>query len=129
MSKGKTTNPNPSPDTRFKPGVSGNPGGKMKGMLTAASVSGLISKLAVLTLEELRLVRDDAQEQTHKRIIAAELVAALEKNDYGRLEALLMRGVGKVKDVVEQHTHNHDKDFENAPRESVIELLRKASNG
>ena len=61
----------------------------------------------------------------HRRIIAAEMVTALEKSDYARLEALFARGIGKVKDITEVHQHNHDAELDKEPKENVIELLRQ----
>lgn len=51
------SNPNPSPETRFKPGVSGNPGGRPKFSLT---------KLMIRQLED----RPDQVEEIIKWLIA-----------------------------------------------------------
>jgi len=115
----------PPKEYQFKPGQSGNPGGKIKGLLTAADVSALIGKLSVLTIDELKLRRDDPKGRMHERIIAGEIVAAFEKQDYSRLEMLFARGVGKVKDVSEVHQHNHDAELAKEPKENVIALLRQ----
>lgn len=117
-------NPNPPKATRFKPGASGNPSGKPKGLLTADQVSALIGRLAVLTYDELKIVKDDPKEAMHRRIIAAEIVSALDKSDYSRLEALFMRGIGKVKDVSEVHQHNHDAELDAEPKQNILSLLR-----
>ncbi len=111
--------------SQFKPGQSGNPSGRPKGLLTADQVSALISRLAVLTLDELKLIQQDPKAEMHRRIIATEIVTALEKADYGRLEALFMRGIGKVRDVTEVHQHNYDAELDGEPKENVLKLLRE----
>jgi hypothetical protein len=80
--------------------------------------------LAVLTFDELKLVKDDPSEAMHRRIIAAEIVTAFEKSDYSRLEALFARGIGKVRDIAEIHQHNYDAELDSEPKENVLELLR-----
>ncbi len=115
----------PPKEFQFKPGQSGNPGGKPKGLLTAADVSALIGVLSVLTVEELKIRRDDPKGRTHERIIAGEIVAALEKQDYSRLEMLFSRGVGKVKDSVDVNNFKHDAALAAEPKENVITLLRQ----
>ncbi len=109
----------------WQPGQSGNPSGKPKGILSAADVSALIGVLSVLTIDELKIRRDDPKGRMHERIIAGEIVAAFEKQDYSRLEMLFARGVGKVKESVDVNNFNHDAALAAEPKENVIALLRQ----
>lgn len=117
-------NPDPSRASRFKPGQSGNPAGKPKGMLTADQVSASIGRLAALTVDELKSKKTDPKTPAIEAIMASILVEAFEKGDFARLESLLSRGVGKVRDVAEVHTHNHDAELDSVPKTDILTLLR-----
>ena len=55
-------NPNPSPETRFKPGKSGNPGGKSNGQrkaeIQAAKISALLRLKTLSSLQDMMKDRD-----------------------------------------------------------------------
>lgn len=77
-------NPNPSPETRFQPGESGNPNGRQKGTLS----------LTNLLREALAEIPDDKEKKTNARLLVEKtLEKALKEGDtsmikycYDRLE-------------------------------------------
>ena len=117
--------PPPPVHAQFKPGQSGNKGGRPKGQLTADQVSACIGRLASLSYTELKAHSENKSKPTIEVIVATILVKAADTGDYSRLESLLARSIGKVKDVSEVHQHNHDAAFDSEPRENVIELLKQ----
>ena len=115
------------PHTLFKPGNPG--GGRPKGALKRDEVEAMMGKLATKSATELAVIAADPKTPAIQVMVAAVMLKAIETGDYARLQFLLDRSIGKVKEVVEQHNHNHDEEFEKADPKSVIELLRKPSNG
>lgn len=120
-------NPNPPKEWQFKPGRSGNPGGRPKDLLTSDQVSAIIGRLTRLNYDALKSLAKEPKSTTPmiEVIVASILVEAADKGDYSRLESLLTRAIGKVKDISEVHQHNYDSDLDQEPRENVIELLRQ----
>lgn len=115
----------PPEHTRWKKGQSGNPSGGRKGVLTNDEVKALLGKYARLTLDELTAKLEDPKTTMVERMIGATVMKAVKSGDYGAFEFLLSRSFGKVPNVNENHNTNYDKDFEDAPRENILDLLRK----
>lgn len=100
-------NPNPSPKTRFKPGVSGNPKGHpstKKGerkVLTRPRVEEEISKLADMPKDELMEVASNPKTPMLTIMIASVMVHAAKEGDSQRLNFLLDRSIGRVVEKLE----------------------------
>jgi hypothetical protein len=58
-------------------------------------------------------------------MVASIMARAAKDGDYSRLEFLLARSIGKVKDISEVHQHNYEAELAAEPKENVIELLRQ----
>lgn len=105
-------------DYGFKPGQSGNPSGKPKGLLTRDAIAKIVTEMMNMTEDEIRDILADAKEPMKRKRIA-ELVL---KNDVHVLDFLLNRSVGKVTDVLEQHNHEHPVP-EGVPTDSLLKLV------
>ena len=78
-------NPNPSPGTRFKPGSSGNPGGRRNKPMSKA-IREILGELDPKTKDEISLA------------IARAIIARALKGDVRAAEFLADRAEGKVPD-------------------------------
>ncbi len=69
-------NPNPSPATRFKPGESGNPGGKSEGQraaeIEAARIAAELRLKALSSLQEIVERSEMTVEEIHKALAQSE---------------------------------------------------------
>ncbi len=118
--------PDPPLHSRWKPGQSGNPSGSRKRALTQEKYTELVEKLVLDTPhEELRAIVDEKKGHALQIMLASGILEAIDKGDYSRLESLLARTLGRVKDVVETHVHNYDGELDKEPQENVIALLRQ----
>ena len=86
---------------RFPPGVSGNPGGKPKQLLTQDKVSSVLGKFCLMTRIELQEIVQSPKSTMLEVTVASILARAAKDGDYSRLEFLLSRSIGKVTDKVE----------------------------
>lgn len=92
-------NPNPPPPpqhTRFKPGESGNPAGKPRGLLTKAQVKTLVSQYWSAPTSELVDVMEDPSAPAGEKWIASIMLQGIKRGDANRLSYLLDRVIGKV---------------------------------
>lgn len=99
---GKTENLRP-----FKPGQSGNPGGRPKG----TSITAILNR----KLEELG---DDGKSRAEK--IAEVIVREAESGDYKFVDMLLQRTEGKIPDKVVSLTPADVKEMSDEELESVV---------
>ncbi len=99
----------PPEGKRFKPGVSGNPGGKPKipddikeaRKLTQIELERTINALLFLDKESLQARIKDPKTPMIEMIAASIMAQAAVKGDHLRLDFILQRMIGKVKDQVE----------------------------
>lgn len=96
----------PPKEHQFKPGISGNPGGKPKYFLTRVRVKDIVDKYLSMSRSQLqKLLIDKENTPALELMIAATILFCIEEGDYSRLESLLQRAVGKVKDEIEIETN------------------------
>lgn len=88
----------------------------------------MLSEMLDASEEQLEEVLKDRKVPAIKKAIASVIAACIKGGDYQRLEMLLNRTIGKVKDEALIETKNHDDALESVPREKIVELLR-AANG
>lgn len=128
----KKYKPVPPVETRFKPGMSGNPSGRpgipkdLRSVkpLSQDSVNRIISKYASMTLAELDKSSTDPNTPAIELIYASAIKAAILDGDTNRLEAILNRGIGKVRDNVAVTTRNESLNEE--PTEKLLKLVKEA---
>lgn len=109
----------------WKPGESGNAAGKPKGILTRDKVEALMGRFAQMSRAELQDVVQNPKSTMIEIMVAAVMARAAKDGDYARLQFLLDRSIGKVKDVSEVHQHSYDAALDAEPRENVLKLLRE----
>ena len=85
----------------FKPGQSGNPSGKPRGLLTRSQVEALISKFSSLTRDQMQVVIQNPKSTMIEIMVASIMAKASKDGDYSRLQFLLERSIGKVKEQLE----------------------------
>lgn len=133
-------NPNPAPHARFPKGVSPNPGGKpglpkaLKNVkeFTADEIKRIIAKYMRMAKGDLEAtLKDSAKLPMLEAMIASIIANAYKSGDFSKLDFLLNRSIGKVKDVSEVHTHAVDPEKEKLidkmNKEKVFELLRSSN--
>lgn len=99
----------PPEHTRFKKGQSGNPGGKPKlpddikqaRKLSQIELERTINKLIYLPRSELKQVIENPATPMFEIMIASIIAQASQKGDQLRLDFVLNRMIGKVKEPVE----------------------------
>ncbi len=99
----------PPPEKRFKPGQSGNPGGRPKTpedirearRLNQAELERTVNRLLFCTREELQTIVKDPKTPMLEVMVASIMAQAATKGDQLRLEFVLARLIGKVKEHLE----------------------------
>ena len=121
---------------RFQAGNPGGPGrpkladpqlSDFSRNLTKTTIIAMLSQMLDASEDELELVLKDRKVPAIKKAIASVIAACIKGGDYQRLEMLLNRTIGKVKDEAIIETKNHDEQLEKVPRDKIVELLRAAN--
>jgi hypothetical protein len=81
-----------------------------------------------MTRAQLKEIIEDPKSEIVDIHIASIMAQGVKKGDFSSLASLLDRSVGKVKDISEVHQHNYDDEFDKAPKENIIELLRRSND-
>ena len=101
-------NKNPSPATRFKKGVSGNPAGyptvpkEIRDLkkLSVEEVEQLVSTLLYATNKECAEILTNPESTQMRRIVASILLRTEETGSTAQFDQLLNRVIGKVPDKI-----------------------------
>jgi hypothetical protein len=99
----------PPPDKQFKPGQSGNPGGRPKlpedikkaRKLNQVELERAVNHLLFCTRDELQAIVKNPETPMLEVMVASIMAQAATKGDQMRLEFVLARLIGKVKDQLE----------------------------
>ena len=108
-------------------GVSGNPGGRPKRELTPENVGGIVEKYLLMAQGELQAIYADKTTPAINALAAGACLDAIKLKKWDLANSMLDRSIGKVKDVVENHNHSHDDEFNSAPRGELVDILRRAN--
>lgn len=114
-----------SEETRFKPGQSGNPNGRPKlpddirqiRKVNKTEIERVMNKFLSMTKSEISQLVNDQDTPALEIMLASIIVKATTHGDHQRLNFILDRLVGKVKDVVQVEL----------PKPTVIERLDGSS--
>lgn len=109
----------------FKPGQSGNPSGRRKGLLSQSEVQDLMSRFCRMTKEQLQGVVQNPASTMIEIMVAAVMVRAAKDGDYSRFEFLLARSIGKVKDQKEDHDTTGEDDIKDVPDANLVHYLKQ----
>lgn len=98
-------NPNPSPETRFKPGQSGNPEGqkplpediKKARKMNKVEMARILNKYSFLPLEEIKRIASDPATPAIEVAVIKMLGEAIRKGDEKKIGFIFDRLVGPVK--------------------------------
>jgi hypothetical protein len=107
------SNPNPSPATRFQPGNPGGPG-RISNWLKPGDLKTVVGKFMKMTRDELKSHMERREAPMLDLIIGQIMVKAVQTGDAHRLEFLLNRTLGRVKEMI-------DHDEEGRP---VLHIVR-----
>lgn len=77
-------------------GVSGNPLGKPKQLLTKDKVKSVLGKFCDMSIAELQAVANNPNAKMLEVMVANIMIKAAETGDYSRLDFILNRSIGKV---------------------------------
>jgi len=99
----------PPEGKRFKPGQSGNPGGKAKvpedilkaRKLNQLELERIVNQYLWLSAAELKARVQDPATPTMELMVASVIAEAVKKGDQQRLEFILCRMIGKVTERLE----------------------------
>ncbi len=110
----------------FVKGQSGNPEGRAKQVLTKDKVASIMGKFSLMTRDELKKVADNPKSTMIEIAVASILHRAVKDGDFSRLDFLLARSIGKVKEEIEQTVKSiSDEMLDSVPREEIIRLIQK----
>lgn len=98
-------NPNPSPETRFKPGQSGNPEGqkplpediKKARKMNKVEMARILNKYSFLPLGEIKRIASDPATPAIEVAVIKMLAEAIRKGDEKKIGFIFDRLVGPVK--------------------------------
>jgi hypothetical protein len=81
----------------------------------------------MMTRAELEAVKASTKSSMIEITIAAIFIRAADDGDYSRLEFLLARSIGKVKDIAEVHQtiEGNLEKLDKHPEKNVLKLLRE----
>lgn len=114
----------PPEHTRWKPGTSGNEGGRPKGLLTVDAVRQMMHRFWVMSAAELLTVLEDPKTPMGELMVASVMAKAAKDGDYARLAFLLDRQTGKIREEVEATIRSiTDEDLDKIPRDALIKLV------
>lgn len=102
----------PPEHTRFKKGQSGNPGGKVKlpedikqaRKLNQVELERIINKYLYMDRDAVKEAISSPSTPMMELMVASIVAQAAQKGDHARLEFVLQRMIGKVKDQLEVST-------------------------
>lgn len=115
----------PPVHSRFKPGQSGNPGGKPAQLLTKDKVAGVLGKFSGMSGVQLNDVLKDPKSTMLELMVAAVMAKAVKEGDPHRLDFLLQRSIGKVQDMTQIEVRQWTDDLKTIP----IDTLKQLSKG
>lgn len=84
-----------------------------------------MARFGRLTRVQLQEVIQNQKSTMVEIMIAAIMARAAKDGDYNRFEFLLQRSYGKVPNENVNINHDYKEEFDQIPRENILELLRQ----
>lgn len=88
----------------WKPGQSGNPSGRPKGILDRDEVKAQLGKFWSMSATEVEAIAQDPKATAGQRMLASIVLKGIKTGDFSGADWLLNRTIGKVKEEVEIST-------------------------
>jgi len=118
----------------WKPGETGNPHGRPQypedirplARITKFHIESLLSKYLSVTVDKLKELEKDASLRAIDAMVVKVALKAIVQGDVLRMNFLLDRLIGKVKEVSEVHNIEYSEAYKIIPREELISLLRSS---
>lgn len=126
----------PPKDSRWPKGTSGNPAGprpllpEFRGIykLQPDEVKRLISIYFRMTPAEILAQMNMPDSCSLQCLIGSTILQAIEKGDFSKVQPMLERVIGKVREEPIQ-VINYDSELEKVPPEDIISYLRAKKTG
>lgn len=116
-------NNNPSPSTRFQPGWKGGPG-RSKNWLKPGELKDYVGKYCRMTVSELAGVNQSKKSSVIEVILSGVLLRIAEEPDPSKLEYVLNRTVGKIRDEVFLDDEGKPMALIHRPDGTTFEIVR-----
>lgn len=87
---------------KWKAGQSGNLSGRPKHHLTRSTVKNVIDKYLALNKSQLEALIEEAKFTALEHMVVSTILFCIKAGDFSRLDGLLSRAVGKVKEEIEE---------------------------
>ena len=110
--------------TSWQKGQSGNPRGRPKDVLSMDQVKTIMQRVALMSFGEVFALALDDSAPIIETTIASIFIKARALGDPHRLEFLMQRTWGKVKEEVTQ-TVLYNPALDEIPRDKILTLLRE----
>jgi len=120
-------NPNGNPQN-LRPRKKGdpplNPSGKPKAAYSKDQIKAKITNLMAEPVDVLEKKLTGGRCSALEAMICSVIITAVKSGDFTRLNGLLDRTLGKVKEEIEQTIKNvTDEDLENLPQDALLKLI------
>ena len=89
---------------QWKPGQSGNPGGRPPGILDRDEVKAQLGKFWQMSATEVEAIAQDPKATAGQRMLASIVLKGIKTGDFTGADWLLNRTIGKVKEELEVST-------------------------
>lgn len=117
---GNTSNLKP-----WVPGQSGNPGGKVKNLLTRDRIKSVLSKFSELDQLELTQIVDDQNSKVLDAMVASIMRKIIKDGDAVKLDFLFNRIIGKVKEEIDIKGDEEREQLSRLPLRELIVVAQK----
>ncbi len=109
---------------QYKKGKSGNPGGRPKAVLRVEDVRELMQQFCLMSQMQLCEIIAKPESTMIECMIASIMAKAVAHGDHTRLEFLMARTWGKVKEEVPSPPVHYHPMLDDEPKENILKLLR-----
>lgn len=115
---------------RFQPGMSGNPGGRPKALLTKSQVENIVQGMSQTSPNKLKAIIADPDESAIRISIAQAWLKVIKSGDMVAIDNILNRGVGKVANVIESEDERARRErrehLETLSDEQLLEMVKES---